>query len=430
LPGRALGYLEHVKLTERAPVQVALAVLRRAGEDRVGYLAATTTYYGFLSLFPLLLLAVSVLGFTLAGDPAAQAEWAARLSGALPGLEGLVGRNIDAAIEARAAAGAIGLVGLLWSGLGATEAAGYGVSRVFRVTPYQSFVKRKLWSLGSTLTLGVLAIVGLGLVAIVGNLSWGGPWLRVGAVVLAVAVDVSLFVFAYRLLTQRQGPSFRRVVPGAVLAAVLWTGLKVVGTWYVARTVARSAAVYGAFAGTVGVLLLLFLAAQVLLYGAELNAVLIERDEGTDEGTNADEGGGRVSRPKEEGRTNGDRSTASLLKSVAGDTATLVKKEVELAKREILEGVTGKAKAAAGFAVAAVLGLFAVGAVVVTIAVALRIVMPAWAAWLVTAVTLLVLAGGVAAVASARMKRAGFSVDKTKETVKEDVEWARAQLRR
>lgn len=407
-----------------------LAVQGRFGADRGGYLAAAITYYGFLSLFPLLLLAGAVVGFVLAADPGAQDVWVRRLSGALPGLEDLVGRNLQALVEGRAAAGALGLAGLLWSGLGATQAAGYGVSRVFRVDPYASFLRLKLWALGTTIVLGSLGLLGLGLVAVAGNLpvliGVGGIPLRLGSVALAFGVDVALFLIAYRVLTQRSGPRFGLLWPGALLAAALWTLLKVIGTWYVARTVAGATAVYGTFAGTVGVLLLLFLAAQVLLYGAELNAVLIERRNGEREKEEGREGGIRMQRPE----VDGERSMAELVRSVASDTAMLVRKEAELARQELTEGVTAKGKAAGVLAVAAVLAVFAIGALTAAMAAALRLVMEPWAAWLVTAAALLVLGGIVAAVGRAVMRRSSIAPKETARTLKEDVEWARTQLKR
>lgn len=92
--------------------------------------AAGITYYAFLSLFPLLLVGLSVVGFILAGDARAQAEWAARLAGSVPGLGPLIGENLDALVSARAATGIAGLAGLLWSGAGIVRASGSALSRV------------------------------------------------------------------------------------------------------------------------------------------------------------------------------------------------------------------------------------------------------------------------------------------------------------
>lgn len=410
----------------------ALATLERFGNDRGGYLAATVTYYGFLSLFPLLLLGFSVIGFVLAGDAEAQRDLTASLSESVPGLRLVLGENIDALVDARAASGIVGILGLLWSGLGATEAAGFAVSRVFRVQPYQAFVKRKAWALGTTVGLGLLAIASLAIVAVVGSLSFPGPGdviLRIAGPVVALGLDVALFLLAYRLLTQRQGPRFGRLWPGAILAAVGWGALKIVGTWYVARTVSNSSAVYGTLAGAVAILLLIYLASQLLIYGAELNAVRLER-EGHRLGEPGDGTFVKEEMQMQQVRPNGDRSTGELVRSVAADTATLVRKEVELARQEIVEGVMGKVKGAGALGAAAIIGLFALGFLGVTMGVALAIVLPAWLAWLLTAVMFLVLTGIAAAVGLGKLKGGGVAPEKAKENMKEDVRWARAQLKR
>lgn len=423
------------RLAQRPVLGFALEVQRRYGTDRAGYLAAVITYYGFLSLFPLLLLGFSVIGFVLAGDPAAQGDFVATLSRSVPGLEAVLGDDVRALVDARAVTGIIGLLGLLWSGLAATEAAGFAVSRVFRVEPYATFLKKKAWSLGTTLLLGVLALGGIALVAVAGNLSPGGTpelVLRVLGPPIAVGVDLALFLVAYRLLTQRQGPPFGRLWKGALFAAVAWTVLKVIGTWYVARTIAGSSAVYGTFATAVGLLLLIYLASRILLYGAEINAVALERDRSRPLGSGdgvfvRTEGDDRVPQRPE---GNGERSTGELVRSVATDTAALVKKEVELARQEIVEGVMAKVMGAAAFAGAGVFALIALVMFGITLGVSLKIVLAPWLAWLLTAVAFLVLAGLAAAVGMGMMKSKSIAPEETKRTVKEDVEWARTQLKR
>lgn len=424
------------RLRDVPVVGVAIAVQERYGGDRAGYLAAVVAYYGFLSLFPLLLLGFSVVGFVLAGRPDLQGEMFDALVSAVPGLARVLGENLDALVQARAASGLIGLAGLLWTGLRASEAAGFAVSRIFRVEPYQSFAKKKGWAIGTTVGLGLLALASLAVVAVVGSLSAGGPagaLLAVGGVALAAGLDVALFLVAYRVLTQRQGPPFSLLWKGALLGGLGWTALKVLGAWYVARVISGSSAVYGTLVGAVAILLLLYLASQLLLYGAQLNAVMIERGGGTLgpvvgpfvdlAGDDRMEGDDRMMR-------NGDRSTGELMRSIAGDTAALVRKEVQLARQEIVEGVMSKVIGAGAFAVAGVFAVIALVMFGITLGVSLDIVLPAWLAWLLTAVAFLLLAGLAAVVGKGMMKRKSIAPEETKRTVKEDVEWARTQLKR
>jgi membrane protein len=268
-------------LTDRRLVKLARAVHRRYGEDSAGYLASAVAYHAFLSMFPLMLLGLSVLGFLLAQDPPAQAEWIDRLSQSVPGLQDLIDDSLRAVVRQRAGAGLIALVGLAWTGIGVMEAAGHALGRVFRVPEFGSFLRKKLWSIGSLVTLGLLALVATGLTGLAAGLDVEGAaglLIAIGAGALGFVLDFGVFLIGYRILVQRRGPAFSRPWKGALFAAAGWMVLKLVGGWLVARVVVNAAAVYGSFAAVIGVLFLLHLGSRLFLYGAELNAVLIEEE--------------------------------------------------------------------------------------------------------------------------------------------------------
>ena len=126
----------------------------------------------------------------------------------------------------------------------------------------------------------------------------------------------------------------------------------------------------------------------------------------------------------------GASGTARLLRSIAADISTLVSKQIELAKQEIGEMVGTRAKAVGVFGAAAVLGLFVVGFLGMAGAEALDLVLPRWAAMLVMAAVFGVLAA-MAIVLSRGWLRSGASKPElTQETLKEDVRWAKQQLKR
>ncbi len=261
-------------------VKVAMAVQKRFGRDQAGHLAAAVTYYGFFSLFPLVLLAGSVLGFALAFDSTLAAEIQGRVAGAVPGLGKLASENLTAAERHRAATGLIALGGLLWAGTAAAQASSAALSRIFGIDAKESPVKTKARALLSTLGLGSLAMLGVAVAAVTAVAPDHGLArlaVQAGVGLAVFAADLALFLFAYRALAPGRGPQFARSWPGALLAAAGWTLLKFTGGWYGSRTVGRSTAVYGAFATTIGLLVILSLAARFFLYGAELNAVLGER---------------------------------------------------------------------------------------------------------------------------------------------------------
>ncbi len=137
----------------------------------------------------------------------------------------------------------------------------------------------------------------------------------------------------------------------------------------------------------------------------------------------------RNSQPVVPGARDG-RSTGDLVRSIGSDTVTLVRKEIELAKQEVQEGVAARVKGIAAVATAGVMGLFLVGFLAAAGAAGLALVMPLWAALLIVAGVFVLLAGITAAAGIAMLKRPPLKPEKTKETIKEDVEWAKAQLRR
>ncbi len=400
------------------------AVSDRYGDDGGGYLAASIAYYGFLSFFPLILLGLAIVGFFLAANPALRAEVEAGLTRSVPGVDALVGRNLRAVQDARVAAGVIGLVGLLWSGTGVVGAGRNAVRIVFREGSPRGGLGRSAWRVAVTAGLGILALVATALGAIAASIEtegFLGAALRVLVVLLVFGLDFVLFFGAYRTL-RRDPTSWPDLVPGAIFAAIGWTALKLLGTWYASWTVRNSESVYGTFAATVGVLVILYLTARLFVYGAELNAVLIEERGGIGMGNDRGNGGRPATDPRE-------LSTTRLVGRVAGDVGTLVKKEAELARQEITEGISAKMKGAAAFAAAAALGLFVLGFLGAAGAAALALVMPTWAALLIVAGGFVLLAGGAALFGMAHMKRP-VAPEQAKRTIKEDVEWARAQLRR
>lgn len=420
------------KIRSKPFVQTALEVKKRYAEDSANYLAASITYYGFLSVFPLLLLGVSVVGFILA-EGTSQTIWISRLSEAVPGLGPLIGDSLQIAVRRRGAAGLVGLLGLLWTGTGAIQAAGHALAVIFRRPEVEGFVRQKLWAIANTVGLGLLALAGLLVAGGAGGWKADGPAgvaLKIAAFALAVALDFTLFLVSYRVLTRGLGPAVSKLWRGALLGAAGWTGLKFFGAALAVRASANASAVYGTFASVVGVLLLLFLASRLHLYGAELNGVIIDREEG-----------GRMKREKDapaESPVIDDAThpapesltTTELVRSIASDSAALIQKQVELAKQELVESLTTRVKALSALAFAGILGLMALVFLGASVATALDRVMQPWASRLVVTGGFLVITAGAVAFGLTKMRSGSKPAEKTKETIKEDLEWAKAQVKR
>jgi MFS family permease len=128
--------------------------------------------------------------------------------------------------------------------------------------------------------------------------------------------------------------------------------------------------------------------------------------------------------------TDGARGTGPLLRSIASDISILVTKQIELAKQELSEMVGTRARAIGVFAAAAVLALFVVGFLGLAGAEALALVMPRWAAMLIVGAVFAVAAVIAILMARSWLRSSASKPDLTTESLKEDVEWAKQQLKR
>jgi uncharacterized membrane protein YqjE len=124
------------------------------------------------------------------------------------------------------------------------------------------------------------------------------------------------------------------------------------------------------------------------------------------------------------------QSTVQLVRSIAADTSTLVRKEIELARQELTEAIKARVIGAAALGAAAVFGLLIVIFLGTAAAAALDLVFAKWLSRLIVAGGFLLLAGIAVMFGLRKLKKPSFAPEETKRTVKEDVEWAKAQLKR
>lgn len=261
---------------ERAPILgTVIAIQRRFSKDLCGVFASAITYHAFLSLFPMLLIAASVSGYLL-DDQATRQRLLRELSATVPGLQSVLGDALDTLVRGRNASGLIGLVGLAWTGTGVVRSAGHALTEIKHLDRDLAFVHRIGWAFGAMFGLGLLAASGITL-TVLGSVLPNEVWFRIPILLAGTAFDVLLFLVAYRLLTPGSGPRFAQLWPGALLGGGVWMGLKLAGGWFARRTVTNAEDVYGPFAATVGVLVLLSLAIRAFLYGAVINTMRVER---------------------------------------------------------------------------------------------------------------------------------------------------------
>lgn len=280
--GYTAGVLEAIKgrwhaLEDRLPVvAVASAVQARFGELHGGFLAGAITLAAFLSVFPLLLVAAAVLGFFSSDQPDLAGEVLDVLGIPLGGdAEEFVREAIQNAEESRRAASVVGFLGLLWSGLGLVGALQYAYNATWQVTGrgIRDKAVGLVWLLGT----GLVFVASFGLTAAVQFLP---GFLAPIQLMLAVGVSVAMFLWASKILPNRD-VGWRPLLPGAVLAAVGFEVLKLIGGIWVPRTISSSSALWGALGIVFAIFAWLLFFGRLVVYSSVLNVVLWERRHGT-----------------------------------------------------------------------------------------------------------------------------------------------------
>ena len=251
------------------------AVVKKYGDDAGGREAALITYYGFLSIFPLLLLGVAVLSRVLASNPDLRERL---ITAVVPeALRSTVEHSL-AALPTSTIPFVFGLIGLLYSGTGVVFSVYQTLNHVAAV-PYRlraPFLSRyvRVFVMLVTLLVGGLAV---GALTVVATALPRQPGVQRAAAVLGSALVVfAVLLLAARLLLVRPAP-VRALWPAAILGAAVVTLVLTVGAPLLARLVAKAGPVYGSFATVAGMFALLYLVGQGLVYAAEVAAVRYAR---------------------------------------------------------------------------------------------------------------------------------------------------------
>ena len=247
-------------------------VVKKFGDDRGGSLAALMAYYGVLSVFPLLLLVVTGFGYVLGHS--AQFETTV-LHSALAQFP-IVGDQIQTNIHSLRANGLallVGTLGLVWGGLGVTQASQHAMNQVWNVPGVirPGFFPRLARGLLFLTALG-LGVLATSVLSGLGQLGSHDAGVRALSILLSTIVNVVLFVVAFRVLTAKSVPT-RPLLPGAVAAGLGWQALQAFGGYLVAHQLRHTTQVYGFFAVVLGLLGWVYLGAQLTIYCAEFNVV-------------------------------------------------------------------------------------------------------------------------------------------------------------
>ena len=256
---------------QRAWIAFPYAVIKKFGDDQAGNLAALIAYYGFLSLFPLMMVLVTLLGLLLRNNPELQDAIRTSALANFPVLGGQIRNNIHSLRGSGLALG-IGLGLALWAGLGVMKVLQTAMNAVWNV-PYRhrpNFWVSLLRAIIMLLVFGVITIAS----AAAGSVGGGSDsWLLgILGIAMSVVLNLVLFLLAFRILTS-EDVTWGDVFPGALVAALAWTTLQAIGGYIVSHQLQGAGNTYGTFAIVIGLLAWIYLGAQVTLVAAEVNVV-------------------------------------------------------------------------------------------------------------------------------------------------------------
>jgi membrane protein len=252
------------------PLAVLVATIKKFSDDQAGNLAVAVAFYTFFSLFPLLLVFVTVLGYVLAGDPTLMHSVSTSVLSRFP----VIGTSLSHDhLKGDALALIVGLLLSLWSGSNVTGQMSSALERVWEIPRKEraSYLDKKIRGLLLLAVLGLFFIVASAASGVVSGGLGGWP-LKIVGYIFAIALNFGLFMASFHFLCE-EPPNRGQLMPGAAVAAILWTVLQSLGGVYI-KHIGKSDSTYGTFALVLGILTWLHLGTQMTLYCAEFNTVL------------------------------------------------------------------------------------------------------------------------------------------------------------
>jgi YihY family inner membrane protein len=273
---RGLRRVDRAQQRHTVPAFV-VGVIKKYGDDNGGILASSLAHSAFVSVFPLLLILVTILGIVASGNPTVYSDVHQAVDQQFPVIGPTLVDHIHALRRSSVIGLTVGLVVLVWGASGLAQSGLFTMAQVWNLPGparpgYVPRLGRSLLFLG---VLGTGVVVTTGLSA----LNTFGHHLLVYVVLaefLAAAANTVLYFIGFRVLTPKGVPS-RALLPGAVAGGIAWTVLEAIGV-VVVHHMLHSGSIYGVFFATVlGLVAWLYLAVQVTVYAAEINVVLARR---------------------------------------------------------------------------------------------------------------------------------------------------------
>lgn len=237
-------------------------------------MAAGVSYYGLLSLFPLILGLLAILGFFLPSETVQQFLFDL-FSNIFPGSIDWLVESIDNLIRLRGPIGLAGLIGLIWAGSAFFGAVSRAINRTWGVRKDRPYHLRKLRDLSMVLGIVILVLMSMGLTSLLSILGQSDVSLPGGAVDFVLRLVSFLAILTVFSIIYRYVPNtmvqWRYVWPGALAAAIAFEIAQILFATYV-TTWANYDQVYGQVASLIILLVWVYFAALIVITGSELSA--------------------------------------------------------------------------------------------------------------------------------------------------------------
>jgi YihY family inner membrane protein len=270
--------IRRIDATQRrfTPTAFVFGVVKKFGDDNGGVLVSNLAYSSFVSLFPLLLVLVTVLGLVASVDATFKANVLHAVAGQVPLIGNQLTGNVHELKRSSIIGLIVGFIGLVWGSAGLGQAGLFTMEQVWNLPgPARPGYVQRLGRVGLFLALlggGVIVTTGL---ASLSTYLHDGLAVKIPLEAVTAAFNVGMYIGAFRALTPKGVPT-RSLLPGAITGGILWTVLQILGT-YLVHHFLHSDSVYGVFGTVLGLLAWIYLAVEITVYSAEINVVLARR---------------------------------------------------------------------------------------------------------------------------------------------------------
>ncbi len=260
-------------MTLKKRLELPVKAWRKFCRDNGFLLAAAVSFYGFFSLFPLLLLGVGILGYILGSPEHAESILTHSVGKFIATVEAQ--SIIYEIIHGRSAATGIGFVVLLWSGMSAIVVLEQAMNLAWSTTARRAYIKRRAVALMTLVVIVVFAALSFGISVLIHaagsidipHFSWLQGLVRLFAYPIPMLVSIGLFTMIYKMLPNTR-VKWQTALVGGVLAGTLWEIAKHVFTFYVVHFSGQNK-VYGSLASVILLILWLDYSAAIAIWGAE-----------------------------------------------------------------------------------------------------------------------------------------------------------------